>query len=125
MALLIMSCGDSSGSGNAEDAVDQRNPEMVLQAIFEVANGKGPAVLGNLCDPLKENDLDTQRICDMAEKPAPDEEFVHYFKDAKITGAATIDGDSAWVPFEFGPSPARADQMQFIRRNGNWHLFSF
>ncbi len=103
------------------------SPESVVQAIFEAAKSGDFASLKELCDPLGENDGDTQMICDIATDDTNQEEFVQYFATGKISGDAKISrgGDKAEVPFLFGPDGDREETMELINRDGQWYLFSF
>lgn len=80
-------------------------------------------MLKNLCDPLAENDGDTRDICNLTEKRQ--KEFIEYFKDGKLNGSATIDGDKAKVPFLFGPGASKDEEMNLVKREGKWYLYSF
>ncbi len=103
------------------------SPESVVQAIFDAAQSGDFAPLKELCDPLGENDGDTQMICDMATHDTNQEEFVQYFATGKISGQASISpqGDRAEVPFLFGPDGDREETMELINRDGQWYLFGF
>jgi len=103
------------------------SPEDVVHAIFVAAQTGDFAILGGLCDPLGENDGDTQDICDLATNAAGREDFVAYFAKGKVSGKAAIGaaGDTAEVPFLFGPAGDKAETMKLINRDGMWYLFSF
>jgi tetratricopeptide (TPR) repeat protein len=103
------------------------SPESVVQAVFDAAKSGDFAPLKELCDPLGENDGDTQMICDMATDDTNREEFVQYFATGKISGEASISpqGDRAEVPFLFGPDGEREETMELINRDGQWYLFGF
>jgi tetratricopeptide (TPR) repeat protein len=116
----------------ASDAADIEvspltSPESVVQAIFDAAKSGDFASLKNLCDPLGENDGDTQGICDLATDDTNREEFVQYFATGRISGDAQIspEGDKAEVPFLFGPDGDREETMGLINRDGQWYLFGF
>jgi len=109
-----------------EPVVDFSKPEAVLGAVFQAASGGAFGLLASLCDPMKENDGDTQRICDVANAaPGGQEEFSKWFKTGKITGEPTFDGDQAQIPFSFGPDGSKTETMNLIRRDGKWYLSSF
>ncbi|GAB4539555.1 MAG: hypothetical protein Kow0063_28480 [Anaerolineae bacterium] len=103
------------------------SPESVVQAIFEAAKSGDFASLKDLCDPLGENDSDTQMICDLATDDANREEFVQNFATGQINGDARIsaDGTEAEVPFLFGPDGDREETMKLVNRDGRWYLFDF
>ena len=116
----------------ASDAADIKvspstSPESVVQVIFDAAKSGDFASLKNLCDPLGENDGDTQGICDLATDDTNREEFVQYFATGRISGDAQIspEGDRAEVPFLFGPDGDREETMELINRDGQWYLFGF
>ena len=102
-------------------------PTGVLQAVFQAAQMEQYSYLADLCDPLGENDRDTQMICDLAEDETNRASFVEYFAAGKIDGEARIspDGNTAEVPFLFGPDGNQKETMKLIKRNGRWYLFEF
>jgi len=83
--------------------------------------------LQDLCDPLGENDGDTQMICELATDDSNRDEFLQYFSAGEIRGDAIIspNGDRAEVPFLFGPDGNSEETMELIYRNGQWYLFGF
>jgi tetratricopeptide (TPR) repeat protein len=103
------------------------SPERVVQSIFDVAKSGNFASLEDLCDPVGENDADTQMICDLVTDDANREEFVQYFASGKINGDVKIspDGAQAEVPFLFGPDGDQEETMELVNRNGQWYLFGF
>jgi hypothetical protein len=107
--------------------VDFTDPASVLQAVFDAAQSGDFAALQNLCDPLGENDSDTQMICDLATDNTERASFVEFFEKAQINGDAQIslDGSEAEVPFLFGPDGQEEETMKLINRDGNWYLSSF
>lgn len=106
--------------------MDFTKPESVLGAVFQAASSGRYEALAGLCDPKKENDGDTQRICDVGKAEASaQEEFAQWFKTGKITGEATISGDSAEVPFSFGPDGSKTETMRLVQRDGKWYLAGF
>ena len=113
----------------SESQVDLSTPERTLEAVFEAARTEDFASLAGLCDPLGENDRNTQKICDLAQerfKPFR-ESFVEYFSKGKINGEAVIspDGTTADVPFLFGPEGDREETMRLVNRNGSWYLLDY
>lgn len=103
------------------------SPESVVQAVFDAAISGDFGSLKEICDPLGENDGDTQMICDLAADDTNREEFVQYFATGKINGEVKIspDGSEAEVPFLFGPDGDREETMVLINRDGRWYLFGF
>ncbi|MBI9043450.1 MAG: tetratricopeptide repeat protein [Anaerolineaceae bacterium] len=111
----------SSGASTYTD------PALVVEEIFKAAKSGDFTLLPGLCDPMGENDDDTQLICDIANHPADQESFTAYFKKGKINGQPEIrsDGTQAEAPFLFGPDGASEETMELINRNGYWYLFGF
>jgi hypothetical protein len=106
--------------------VDFTKPESVVEAIFAAARSHKFGVLGGLCDPMKENDSDTQKICDVSKAGRESrEEFVKVFRTGRIRTPGHIDGEMAEVRFEFGPDGSRVETMRLILRDGKWYLSSF
>jgi hypothetical protein len=97
----------------------------VVQAIFDAAKNKDIVILTSLCDPKGENDGDTRRICNVAKDSKKLDEFVLWFSKGKVTGKAIIEGDRAMVPFVFGPDGKKKEEMNLIKRDGKWYLYSF
>jgi hypothetical protein len=106
-------------------AVDFTDPVKVVQAIFDAAKNKDIVILTTLCDPEGENDGDTRRICDVAKDTRKLDEFVLWFSKGKVTGEAVIEEDRARVPFIFGPDGNKKEEMNLIKRDGKWYLYSF
>lgn len=100
-------------------------PEAVLQTVFDAATTGDFETLANLCDPLGENDGDTQMICDLSTVETDRESFLEYFSKGKIVGEAVVNGDSAEVPFLFGPDGDAEETMGLIQRDGTWYLLDF
>lgn len=127
--LFVFSCERADGGGKAEKKesykVDHSDPAKVLQAVFDVAKGADASVLGQLCDPMGQNDSDTRRICDLAGGFEPNDEFVLYFRNAKLNGGAMTDGKVAHVPFLFGPDGDREESMKMVLRDNKWYLSAF
>ena len=102
-------------------------PEAVVQMIFASAQSGNFAPLAALCDPQKENDGDTQMICDVATQEKDRASFVEYFSKGNVNGPAVIsaDGTRAEVPFLFGPDGAQQETMVLVNRAGQWYLLEF
>jgi hypothetical protein len=102
-------------------------PEEVVQAVFDAAQSGDFAALAYLCDPLGENDGDTQMICDAATDDTNREEIVQFFAKGRITGDTQMgpNDNEAQVPFLFGPDGDSEETMVLIMRNGRWYLFGF
>jgi tetratricopeptide (TPR) repeat protein len=111
------------------DVGDQASgaPESVVQTLFDAAKSGDFAALAALCDPLGENDSDTQMICDLATDDANREMFVEYFATGTIAGDAQVSpqGDRAIVSFLYGPNGDREAEMKLINRDGTWYLLGF
>ena len=124
---LVFSCDREGGQSGKKETyqVDHSDPTKVLQAVFDVAGGAEASVLGQLCDPMGQNDGDTRRICDLAGGFEPNDEFVLYFRNGKLNGDALIDGTLATVPFLFGPDGDREESMKMVQRDGKWYLSAF
>ena len=105
--------------------VDHEDPVKVLEAVFTAARSKDPSALASLCDPEADNDGDTKRICTLTKDADGWDEFVTYFKKAKVSGEAVIVEDRATVPFTFGPDGTDKEEMRLIRRGDHWYLSSF
>jgi hypothetical protein len=115
---------ETASAGMPESA---NPPEMVVQTIFDAAQSGDFAPLKDLCDPLGENDDDTQMICEVATDETHRASFVKWFTKGKVTGDAEIspDGSGAEVPFLFGPDGDQAETMVLINRDGVWYLLEF
>ena len=105
------------------------SPVAVLETIFLAARTGDFAPLAGLCDPKGENDGDTRDICRFGGPDAPPAgaaaEFKLWFAKGKVNGGAVISGDTAKVPFLFGPNGDKEEEMSFVRRDGKWYLGSF
>ena len=116
--LNMSQCGQSALKGP-----DQSTPQGTLLMVFAAAQSGDYESLRGLCDPTGKGDGDTKRyICAAADAP---EEFVQYFKNAKLNGEATIKDDQAAVPFLFGPNGQKKETMNMVKRDGKWYLSSF
>lgn len=121
---LVLIGGLGACATNA--AIDQTNPESVVQAIFSAANSEDFVAVKDLCDPQGENDSDTQDICNLADgDPEFQQEFVKYFAKGETTGDVEIKDDQAMVPILFGPEGDREETMVLVKREDNWYLSSF
>ncbi len=126
-----------SAPSSSAAAVDQSKPEAVVQAIFDAARTEEFKPLGTLCDPLQQNDGDTDCICAMSPRYKAHqcsqnsmnrvsvEEYVQYFLKGAVKGEARIDGDAAEVDFLFGAEGRNQETMTLVRRDGKWYLSSF
>lgn len=93
--------------------------------MFDIANGAPAALLATLCDPEGQSDLDTRRICDQAKGFDPEGEFAAYFKHGKLLEGPIVAGDTASIPFSFGPGKPKRKMMTLIQRKGKWYLLAF
>ncbi len=109
----------------AATAPDFADPASVLQAVFQAAASGEYENLAGLCDPLGENDGDTALICEITAEHEAAGEFAEFFGNGRINGEVTVNGDTAELPFLFGPDGDQAETMTFIRRDGQWYLFEF
>lgn len=108
-------------------AADQSTPEAVLETLVAVAQNGAYEELRHLCDPLGENDGDTQSICALADAPEQRPLFAEFFREAAATDPAQIsdDGALAALPFVFGPNGDDPEELMLVRRDGLWYLLSF
>jgi hypothetical protein len=129
LGSFLTSCGteveNKTEPDEVQTGIDHSSPEKVVAAVFAIAGDTNAALLAELCDPLKENDVDTRRICEYASGFDKEGEFPMFFKAGKLDGAAEINGDYARVPFRFGPAGDKRDTMECIRREGKWYLSQF
>ncbi|MEW5959533.1 MAG: tetratricopeptide repeat protein [Chloroflexota bacterium] len=113
----------------AADAPPVASPESVVQTIFDAAQSGDFAALKTLCDPLGENDTDTQMICELATDETNREKFVQYFASGRISRSAKIKlnqaGGQAEVPVLVGPDGDNEETMELINRDGRWYLYGF
>jgi hypothetical protein len=100
-------------------------PTSVVQAVFSAAQLEDFAALADLCDPLRENDDDTEQICAMTAEHPEKDRFVETFANGKINGEAVIDVDLALVPVLIGPDADQEETIVLIQRGGSWYLFGF
>ena len=113
----------------------QNDPKLILEEVFRAAREQDYSNLSKLCPPDKTNDGDTQKyICDIASSSEQmKNEFISYFKNARITGEVTYSQSSdgtemAEVPFWFNhPSgESRSNEtMNMVKIGDKWHLSSF
>lgn len=124
---LILMDGETSGEtgGETPGEVDFTDPASVVEAVFTAAQTEDFSVLSSLCDPLGDNDGDTQTICDITDDHEDKDSFVEYFAPGKISGEVVIDGDTAQVPILFGPDGEQEETIILILRDGKWYLYSF
>jgi hypothetical protein len=126
-AITIEQLADTGASPGTASDVELADPESVLQMVFEAAQTGDFSSLQNLCDPLGENDGDTQMICNLATDDTERDSFIEFFAKGQINGNAQIspDGNEAEVPFLFGPDGQNEETMKLTNRDGQWYLFSF
>ena len=120
---------------HAQSSSIQSSPESVMEEVFRAANSKDFSKLHLLCPSDKSNDGDTQQfICDVAtSSDKTKEEYVSYFKDARINGEITYGENvvgvrTAAVPFWFnhpGGESRSNETMNLIEIEGKWYLSSF
>jgi hypothetical protein len=109
--------------------VDLSDPASVVGAIFAAAQSQDFSPLAGLCDPLKQNDNDTQMICDLATDEAERGSFTDAFAQGKVAGPATISSEGAdqiaEVPIVFGPDGSQQETVKLVQRDGKWYLSGF
>jgi predicted small lipoprotein YifL len=116
--IALTACGNK---GESEPENKELPPEQTLEALFAAAKANTPAAIAKLCDPQGENDVDTQKLCDM--KPGKEwDDLRGLMSTGAVTGEAAINGDTATVPFKFGPVRGYKENMQLIRRDGVWYF---
>jgi len=130
VVLLIV-----AGSCHAQLSDIQSSPESVMKEVFRAADTRDFSNLHLLCPPDNSNDGDTQQyICDAeSASEKTKDEYVSYFKEAKINGEITYGKSSngnkkAAVPFWFNhPSgESRSNEtMNLVEIEGKWYLSSF
>jgi hypothetical protein len=127
--LLAVTLLPNSQSFAEESAIRvHESPVAVLKAVFTAARTGELEPLAGLCDPKGENDGDTRNICalgGLAPSARFAQEFKTYFAKGRVNGAPVISGDTAKVPFLFGPNGTKGEEMNFVRRDGKWYLMSF
>jgi hypothetical protein len=135
-AFTLMCCfAISIASAQSIPKKFQSDPKLVLKEVFRAANEQDYSNLSQLCPPNKTNDGDTQRyICDIASSSKQEiNEFISYFKNARITGEITYYSSSdgtkmAKVPFWFnhpGGESRSNETMNMVKVDGKWYLSSF
>lgn len=117
--------GSAPGAAAGDASVDHSDPAAVVQAMLDVATTTDWARLGGLCDPTGGNDGDTQRICNLATDADDRAEFIEVFRGGTLNGDTEITGDTATVPFLFGVTERRGEEMRLVQRDGRWYLASF
>ena len=105
---------------------DRTDPVWVVNQIFEAAKNQQYDVLNDLCDPMGENDKDTEMICTIANAPEDiRQSFIDHFSSGRVVGEAKIEGNTAKVNFKFGKNSDKDETMNLIKRDGEWYLSSF
>ena len=139
---------EQSSSKITNDVDPNSSPESVMNTIFQAAKSGEVGILKFLLPPYDEQtgkmpcDGDCKALCNPGNESMKEElkhnyatlnEFINYFKNARITGEITYysssDGtEMAQVPFWFnhprGESRSNAT-MNLQRINGKWYLRSF
>lgn len=115
----------STRSAGEHMALGTNTPEDAVGQLFVAARGGSPDGLARLCDPLAENDGDTERICALSANTDEWTEFVEWFRAGRVSGPVEIVGDEATVGVVFGPVGERAEEMELIKRGRRWYLAAF
>jgi len=108
-----------------DEKVDFTDPVAVVQALFDAAATENFSALSQLCDPLDENDGDTEDICAITDDHPLRDEYVQLLSTGKVEGDPLIDIGFASVHFSFGPNNSRSETMRLVLRDGRWYLYSF
>lgn len=122
--------GDTKGSTSKSNPQFQTSPKLVMEEIIRAANTQDYSNLAMLSPPDDSGDGDTKRyICRIAEADdAAKKEFTSYFKTARITGEASIEGTKASIPFWYnhpGGESRSNEEMNMKKMDGKWYLISF
>mgnify|MGYP000184237911 CR=1 FL=1 len=120
VCVIALTAGTACGG-----SVDFSDPASVTSAVFQAAKSGDTSKLAGLCDPKKENDGDTRRICELTPESKKFEQFKEYFASGKVEGSPEIKGDKAQVKFKFGPKGEKDETMKLVQRDGKWYLASF
>lgn len=115
----------STRSAGEHMAIGTNTPESVVELLLTAAREGSAEGLSQLCDPLAENDGDTERICTLSPGTEEWTEFVEWFRDGRVTGPVEIIDDQAGVGFVYGPGGERADTMELVKRGRRWYLAQF
>ncbi|MDP7654075.1 MAG: hypothetical protein QF757_05315 [Candidatus Marinimicrobia bacterium] len=130
--MLVVGCSsDGIETADKEAATNfQSTPKAVMEEIIRAANTEDYSNLPLLCAPDGSGDRDTRKyICAINDADdAGKKEFISYYKTAKITGEATIEGNNASIPFWFnhpGGEGRSNETMNMVKIEGKWYLSSF
>lgn len=125
--LLFTGCETSEADATSAAAitVDHTNPASVVEAIFQAAKTGDASLLQGICDPSGNAHLDVRRICDYANGFDKEGEFPMFFAEGRLNGDAYISGETAKVPFLFGPDGDKPDTMDLVKRDGKWYIERF
>lgn len=123
-ALLLAACAKEIQDPRSAE-VNFRDPKSVTAQIFYAAETGRTEHLHGLCDPIGENDIDTQRICDVHPGSPDWEPFRRNFAHAHLNGEPRVNEEHARLDFLFGPEADQSETMQLVRRGGRWYLSSF
>tara|TARA_B110000285_G_C14830985_1_gene470872 strand:+ start:211 stop:615 length:405 start_codon:yes stop_codon:yes gene_type:complete len=123
LALVLFSCNQVKL--NLED------PTWAVTQIFIAAESGNYDILPFLCDPMGDGDGDTQDICniknaDYVFKIGSAQEYLEMFNRVFQGGEVLnhfVSGNEAVVSFRFDGK--RTEEMNMIKRDGKWYLYSF
>ncbi|HEU4882347.1 MAG TPA: hypothetical protein VFT45_08885 [Longimicrobium sp.] len=118
LALWLAAAGACRrGDERADD------PSTLVEILAQAASTGRLDTLATLCDPSRQNDGFTQRVCEVPRRPGDREEFSAFFRDAKPgmwTSEDTAEGSPGMVLATV--VSGRAIRFGTVRRGGIWYL---
>jgi hypothetical protein len=121
VASLAACSTQSSGTASAT-GVDHSDPAAVVSAIFSAAKARDSRGLSGLCDPQRENDSDTQEICELHPDAPKWKVFVAAFENGAVAGRPRVADNRAEVDFTYVDT---SETMRLVLRDGKWYLSGF
>ena len=102
--------------------LDRSDPAQVATAITTALGNGDYEALRGLCDPMGENDRESQNICDLADNPEFQAQVAQIEGPFTVNGPAVIEGSEAGVPVTLG---SEGDEtLEFINRDGSWYFYN-
>jgi hypothetical protein len=98
-------------------------PSALVEILARAASTGRLDTLATLCDPSRQNDGFTRRICEVPRRPGDREEFSTFFRDARPgmwTSEDTAEGSRGMVLATV--ASGRAVRFGTVRRRGSWYL---